>query len=676
VGVAISWRAAVAVLAIALAACGGGGGGGSSGAPTPGNTAPTAVAGSTQNVLVGALVTLNGAASSDVNGDSLTFAWTLTTRPAGSTASLSGATSPSPTFTADLPGNYVASLVVSDGALNSVAATVTITAATANVAPVANAGQVQNVVVGAVVTLSGAGSSDVNGDSLTYAWSLTTKPAGSTASLAGSSSVSPTFTADLPGSYVASLIVSDGALDSAASTVTITATTGNVAPVANAGPAQTVLVGAVITLNGAASSDANGESLTYAWSLTTRPVGSTASLAGSSSVSPTFTADLPGSYVASLIVSDGQVDSASSDVVISASRAQADTTAPTLSAFSFAPGSVDLASGPATVAVTITAEDAGSGIDYVQMRFASPTGVWYYATVNGQSGVPATSNVTIPANAASGTYVVNYMVVQDKAGNSKNYTTGELTSAGFPTTLAVSNPNEDVVAPSLTGFSFAPMSIDLSGGPATVAVTMTAQDAGSGIDYVQMRFASPTGVWYYATVNGQSGVPATSNMTIPANAASGAYVVNYMVVQDKAGNSKSYTTGELTSAGFPTTLAVSNPNEDVVAPTLTAFSFAPASIDLSGGPATVAVTITAEDAGSGIEYVQMRFASPTGVWYYATVNGQSGVPATSSVTIPANAASGTYVVNYMVVQDKAGNSRSYTTGELASAGFPTTLEVK
>lgn len=92
-----------------------------------------------------------------------------------------------------------------------------------NDAPVANAGPDQNVAVNDVVTLTGAGSYDVNGNPLTYAWTLTTKPGGSTAALTGATTVSPTFTADLAGTYVASLVVNDGTVNSAPDTVSVVA---------------------------------------------------------------------------------------------------------------------------------------------------------------------------------------------------------------------------------------------------------------------------------------------------------------------------------------------------------------------------------------------------------------------------------------------------------------------
>ena len=99
----------------------------------PANTVPVANAGSDQpNVLTGALVTLDGSESSDGDGDPLTYAWTLTTQPTGSTAELSNPVAQMPTFTADLAGTYQATLVVNDGTEDSAADTVAITATDAN----------------------------------------------------------------------------------------------------------------------------------------------------------------------------------------------------------------------------------------------------------------------------------------------------------------------------------------------------------------------------------------------------------------------------------------------------------------------------------------------------------------------------------------------------------------
>lgn len=94
-------------------------------------------------------------------------------------------------------------------------------------APIANAGEDQNVHTASAVTLDGSGSFDADGDSLTYAWSITDKPAASNASLSDTTAVNPTFTTDINGSYVVQLIVNDGTVNSESDTVTITAVTAN-----------------------------------------------------------------------------------------------------------------------------------------------------------------------------------------------------------------------------------------------------------------------------------------------------------------------------------------------------------------------------------------------------------------------------------------------------------------
>lgn len=95
---------------------------------------PIADPGPGQDVNVGDTVVLNGRASSDPQGRPLTYQWSMLSLPIGSQAHLTGATSVSPSFLADVAGLYSAQLVVNNSLAPSTnPATVSIAANDTNV---------------------------------------------------------------------------------------------------------------------------------------------------------------------------------------------------------------------------------------------------------------------------------------------------------------------------------------------------------------------------------------------------------------------------------------------------------------------------------------------------------------------------------------------------------------
>ena len=276
------------------------------------NTAPVAEAGPAQSAVIGSIITLDGTGSTDVDFDFLTYSWTLT-GPEESEATLLNETSSTPSFTIDAFGDYQIQLEVNDGEFSSLD---TVVVSTLNSRPVADAGENLEIVAGTSVILDGTGSSDADGNSLKYSWSLSNKPSGSSANITEATTSMPNLATDLPGIYIAQLIVNDDIVDSEPVTVTITAFAANVAPVANAGSNERVAVGELVTLDGSASFDPNGDALTYQWQIFSTPEGSTAALDDAGSFEPVFTADLAGDYVIKLTVSDGPESSVPSEVTI------------------------------------------------------------------------------------------------------------------------------------------------------------------------------------------------------------------------------------------------------------------------------------------------------------------------------------------------------------------------
>ncbi|HEX5752697.1 MAG TPA: myxosortase-dependent M36 family metallopeptidase [Archangium sp.] len=204
------------------------------------------------------------AIASDPDGDALTYAWTQLTGPS---VTLSGANTATATFaTGEVPSDRVLTfrVTVSDGKA-SATRDVSVTVRNVNRAPVARAGTALSAVSNATVNLDGSTSADADGGTLTYQW---TQVGGPWVTLAGADTATPSFTAPAVRSntdLVFRLVVRDGSLSSEPSTVTVTVSPAdNQAPVARA---RILLSGSQesMTLDGSASSDGEGDALTYRW---------------------------------------------------------------------------------------------------------------------------------------------------------------------------------------------------------------------------------------------------------------------------------------------------------------------------------------------------------------------------------------------------------------------------
>ncbi len=272
------------------------------------NRIPVADAGPDQTVFQGDTVRLDGTGSYDPDGDSISYHWS-----ASGGILLTDSTGATPSFRApssEIGGTRIFSfvLVVNDGRINSAPDTVFITVQNVNHRPVAwiDLNQIQ-VNEGDSAIVEGHYSYDPDGDSLSYSWRA---QAGSGIRFADSTAMDPRFGAPMVArdtTFEVYLRVSDGQLFSEPDTAYVHVIHVNGVPVAilqkHTAP---VFDGDTVYLDGTASYDPDGDTLSYKWTYS-KGIYLTDSGATAWFIAPSVQKETP--YFVSLVVNDGKADS-------------------------------------------------------------------------------------------------------------------------------------------------------------------------------------------------------------------------------------------------------------------------------------------------------------------------------------------------------------------------------
>ena len=255
------------------------------------NQAPIAEAGGPYNGSQSVAMPVFAFGSNDPDGTIVSYEWDCTDDGSYdfTASSPTGGTCLYPNI-----GTYTIRLRVTDD--DGVAATDTATALIGNQDPVAAPGGPYAALQGLNVLVDGTQSTDVDGTITDYAWDC---DAGDGVSLISTVTVPVTSCAySAVGTYTVTLQVTDD--DGATDTQTTTIIVSNGAPVAVAGGPYTGSKNAVITVDGSASSDADGSIVNYAWDCDNDGVVDASSAAAAA---PCVYSAI-GMYVASLTVTD------------------------------------------------------------------------------------------------------------------------------------------------------------------------------------------------------------------------------------------------------------------------------------------------------------------------------------------------------------------------------------
>ncbi|CAK7074969.1 MAG: hypothetical protein KER_03383 [Kerstersia gyiorum] len=279
----------------------------------------------TGTITRGQTITLDASGSTDANGDTLHYRWsfpayisnsTASPKPNGSQTTISQADKEVAEFVADSAGKYYIDLLVYDNSVSStqrLIITVIKPEGAANIAPVAVVGQRNmdqlEIESGAYGTVGAGLSYDLDNDALSYTWTYwnAATPEQKIVGTTGTGGLLNLGNKLENGTYGAELTVSDGELSSSATGSFVIKIAANKAPTPKAAVVTgTVLVGETIDFDGTGSTDANGDELSYRWTLTDRPDGSKAVIQNAGSAQASVVADQPGRYAAYLEVTDSK----------------------------------------------------------------------------------------------------------------------------------------------------------------------------------------------------------------------------------------------------------------------------------------------------------------------------------------------------------------------------------
>ena len=164
-----------------------------------------------------------------------------------------------------------------------------------------------------------------------------------------------------------------------------------------------------------------------------------------------------------------------------------DIIAPALTTFSFSPTTVNVSAAAQIVTCNMTVTDAKSGVDTAFCRFQAPASsqqVQGCAATAPSSGTRNSGTFscmfTMPRYSDAGTWTPS-VFLSDRVGN---FSTPAATG-----TLGVTASPEDITVPSLTGFSFAPTTVNVGTVAAMVTCTINVTDDLSGVSSAGCTFS-------------------------------------------------------------------------------------------------------------------------------------------------------------------------------------------
>ncbi|MFY9913727.1 MAG: Ig-like domain-containing protein [Nocardioidaceae bacterium] len=359
---------------------------------------------------------------------------------------------------------------------------------------------------------------------------------------------------------------------------------------------------------------------------------------------------------------------------------------PVLTNFTRSPGSVDVRKGAKKINFTVTANDTGgpgpaSGVSAVSVSVVSSNYLSSaYANLRKKPGGTWAGSATIPRWTASGSWQVSGVSLSDKAGNSRYYSTADLTGS-YPVNFSVTS-NPDTTAPKITAFSFTPGAINTTASSRSITMTAKATDSQSGVAgvYVSASSVKKSSKSAFAFLRKVKGTPSTyrGSMLISRWVGTSGWRITSLSASDRVFNSTSYTYAQLGARHFKRTFSVTS-GTDAAKPRLGSFARSPAKIDVRKKTRSMAAVVRALDGRSGVASVIVSLRGPHGssaAQYLRRASGttKNGVWKGSLRISKCYASKGSWKA-IVTITDLAGNTSSFPAKALSARHFPTSVSV-
>jgi hypothetical protein len=344
-----------------------------------------------------------------------------------------------------------------------------------------------------------------------------------------------------------------------------------------------------------------------------------------------------------------------------------DHTPPVLAALRFDPPVVE---GGSVTTLTVEATDDLSGVKSVRGEIRSPNGLALlpFVSQDAVSGDVRTFAITIPREAESGVWYVSWISVTDGAANPLLLQARSAVAAPPGGSFTVSSSESDSAAPEVLQVWFDKASV--AGGEKNV-IRVDARDDRSGVVSITGACQSPSKsalIWFECALNEGSGTW-EGTVPVPTNAECGEWGIARLAVKDKAGNTNLLTSQSslLARAAFGVDF---RSDCDSAPPTLDAIDLSPTMVS-SETATEILTTATVHDDQSGTAKLTGWFDGPAAnggqvpkIYFQCAPDpGDPAAPWAGKILVPQHAATGTWKVGVIRLEDKALNVREYTAAD-------------